>query len=73
MLSGCVISNLFMAIFLQVKDVCPMALNLKHVIRSSVKKIRYWESLSFISSDPGMLGASSCFMNICLRKLNMCS
>lgn len=60
-------------LFLQLFVVCPVVLQKKQVILSSVKKILNCDSFRVINNEFGSLGMSSCFMNICLRKLIMCS
>jgi len=50
------ISMLFRIAFLQVKEVCPVDLQMKDVILSSLKNIRNRESFALMNSDLGILG-----------------
>jgi len=55
---------LFIVDFLQVKEVCPVDLQMKHVILSSVKNMRNYVSFSQINIELGILAMSSYFMYI---------
>lgn len=62
---------LFKNDFLQVKDVCPVDLQMKQVILSSEKNMRNCESFAEINNELGSFGMSSYFMYICRRKLRI--
>lgn len=64
---------LFRFDFLQVKDVCPVDLQMKQVILSSEKNMWNFESFAEINNELGNFGMSSYFMYICRRKLRIWS
>jgi len=64
---------LFRIDFLQVKGVCPVELQMKQVILSSVKNMRNCESFAEINNELGSFGMSSYFLYICRRNLRIWS